>query len=85
MNRRAGRLGHVSDEDEKYIPDYEDEDVNSHHSSEEENDYLNQGSASGPGKILEDDIKYYLDRVTYIADANPRTIRFLSTIRYDFS
>ena len=88
MNRLAGLRGRVhpsnsSDEDEKINPDHED--VYSHHSSEEENDYLNEGSASGPEKILEDDIKYYLDRVAYIADANPRTIRFFSTSRYTFS
>ena len=85
MNHLAGRRGRIQpsnssneDEDEKINPEKE-QDAHSQHSSEEENDYVNEGSASGPEKILEDDIKYYLDRVASIADANPRTIRILST------
>lgn len=85
MNRQAGRRirrSRSSDEDEKIEPNRgaEDDEL----LDEEENDYSKKEVSSGPGKILEDEIKYFLERVTYIGETNPSvlTIYFFAIINF---
>lgn len=84
MDRRAGlrnRARHSSSEDEKISQDQENGDIQEDEDNED-NDYVNEASSSGPGKTLEDDIKYFLNRVSYIGETNPGTILYFILIAY---